>query len=195
MFQVEHFERISQGNYRVVLTTDDPGALPMLRFLRGVAAFTETLHRRIDHERRILRLTDRAREQEPQARAERARILALYYRELPGRRGERLKALRRVLRDQYPRCGYDDVRVIVSLAVADERAFRRSRSRELAGEGLSCREIGRQLAISPAQASRLSGPRSGDARGCPTIDDLPCGSYPKADFPGARQAGPAAAVG
>lgn len=179
MFAIEEFSRISQGEYRVVITTDDPGFLPALRLIRHVSHTAEQLHERVDRERRVLELTDARQEAAPAQRAERARILALY-RELPGYRGERLKALRRILLDQYRRIGYDDVLTVISLAVREERAARRARVMELATAGRSCREIASQLGISPAQASRLSGPRRVDARGCPTIDDLPSGAYPRA---------------
>jgi hypothetical protein len=171
MFRVDHFQRVSHGEYRVVLILDDPGMLPMIRFLRSASAFAETLHSRIDLERRVLELTDRRREAAPAQRAERARILALY-RTLPGPRKERLKTLRSVLKDQYPRIGYDDVRALISLGVADERAFRRTRAAQLAGEGLSCRQVAERLMISPAQAFRLQSPQRAKPRGCPTIDDL-----------------------
>lgn len=178
MFQVERFERITQGSYRVTLTTDDPGFLPALRLLRGVSALAEKLDERIDRERRILRLIEDRQANEPAAIAERAKILSMY-RELPGARAHRLKLLRSVLKDQYPRIGYDDVIAVISRAVREERAARRARSVELSAAGRSAREIGRQLGISPAQASRLSRSGKGDARGCPTIDDLPSPAYPR----------------
>ncbi len=194
MFRVERFHRVAQGEYRATITLDDPGILPALRFLRRVSDVAERLHRRIDQERRVLELTDRRREQEPQARAERARILALY-RELPGPRSARLKALRRILLDQYARIGYDGVVSVISMAIAEERTFRTARVRDLAGEGLTCREIATRLRISPAQVSRLSGPRRGDARGCPINDDLTPGPQERAEnFRALTTGGAAAAV-
>jgi hypothetical protein len=135
-----------------------------------------------DRERRILHLIEGRQAAEPAQRAERARILATY-RELPGARAHRLKTLRRILLDQYPRIGYDDVLAVISLAVQEERAFRRSRVKELSCGGLSCRDIGRQLGISPAQASRLSSPEKGETREYPRIDDLPSPVYRGAVFP------------
>lgn len=183
MFRIELFKRISQGNYRVVLTTDDPGFLPALRLLRHISAAADLLHERVDRERRVLCLIEGRQAAEPAAIAERARIVALY-RELPGPRAERLKALRSVLKDQYPRIGYDDVLAIISRAVQEERAVRRSRSLELAAAGRSCRYISKYLGISPAQASRLSRPEKGDLLKCPRIDDLPSPVYRGAVFPG-----------
>jgi hypothetical protein len=179
VFTIELFKRISKGNYRVVLTTDDPGFLPTLRLLRHISSAAYLLDERIDRERRILRLTDARLEAAPAQRAERARILATY-RELPGPRAKRLKLLRSILKDQYPRIGYDDVLAVISLGVSEERAVRRSRSRELAAGGRSAREIGSILHISKAQAARLSVPRRGELPGCPTIDDLPSPVYQRA---------------
>ena len=171
MFRVEAFRRIAQGEYQAVITLDDPGMLPMLRFLRRVSDVAETLHLRIEHERRMLRLTDERRALEPEVRAERAKFLAIY-RELPGPRAARVKQLRRIIRDREVRITYDGVVSLISRAIADERTFRRSRVLELAGEGLTCRAIASRLCISPAQASRLSDPRRGERPGCPVIDDL-----------------------
>jgi len=182
VFKILEFSRIAPGNYRVVLTTDDPGLLPALRFLRGVSFLAERLDRRIDHERRVLHLIDAATAAEPEARAERGRILALY-RTLPGPRKERLKTLRGVLKDQYPWIGYDDVLAVISLGVSEERTARRSRSVQLAGEGMPCREIAKRLGISPAQASRLSAPRKANLARGPRIDDLPSPVYRGAVFP------------
>ncbi len=171
MFRVERFHRIAQGVYQATITLDDPGILPALRFLRRLSDVAETLDRRIDLKRRVLLLTERRAAAEPSVRAERSRLLAVY-RELPGPRKERLKALRRILLDKVERITYDGVVSVISLAIAEERTFRTARVRELAGEGRSCREIASALRISPAQVSRLSGPRRGNARGCPVIGDL-----------------------
>ena len=194
MFRVEAFRRIAQGEYQAVITLDDPGMLPMLRFLRRVSDVAETLHLRIEHERRVLRLTDERKALEPEVRAERAKLLAIY-RELPGPRAARVKQLRRIIRDREVRITYDGVVSLISRAIADERTFRRSRVLELAGEGLTCRAIASRLCISPAQASRLSGPRSADAPGCPTIDDLTTRTYPRAVFPRERTGPVVAAAG
>jgi hypothetical protein len=182
VFAIEHFVRISQGNYRVILTTDDPGFLPALRLLRHISAAADLLEQRIDRERRVLCLIEGRQAAAPAQRAERARILATY-RELPGPRAERLKLLRSVLKDQYPRIGYDDVLTVIHLSITEERAVRRSRSRELAAAGRSCREIAAALSISPAQASRLSHPEKGEALKCPRIDDLTFGAHRRAAFP------------
>jgi hypothetical protein len=182
VFRIERFERISQGSYRVVLVTDDPGFLPALRLLRHVSAAADLLHERIDRERRVLRLLESQAAAEPAARADRAKLLAMYH-ELPGPRSERMKALRRILADQYGRCGYDDAMAIVSLAIHEHRAAQGARAVELAAGGSSCREIGVQLGISPAQASRISHPENGEAVKCPRIDDLPSPAYRGAVFP------------
>jgi len=185
VFRIETFSRISQGIYRVILTTDDPGILPALRLLRGVAALAEKLDRRIDQERRVLRLLDDRQASAPEARAERAKLLAIY-RELPGSRGARIKQLRRILLDTYERITYDDVLALISRATAEERISRSARAAELAAGGSSCREIGAILRISPAQAARLAHPEpqgNGDALKCPRIDDLPSPAYRGAVFP------------
>lgn len=182
MFRVEGFERIGKGNYRVILSTDDPGLLPALRFLRRVSAVAEKLDERIDLRRRVLILTEKQIAREPVARARRAQILAVY-RELPGARKDRLKQLRKILVDQGERFLYDDVLSVISLAVKEERDARKSRAVELHREGLTCREIGARLGISRAQACRLAGVKKADRVKCPRIDDLLPGTYQRAVFP------------
>jgi hypothetical protein len=75
------------------------------------------------------------------------------------------------------------VLAVIHLGVTEERAARRFRSRQLAAEGKSCRDISKYLGISPAQAARLSRPEKGEALKCPRIDDLPSPVYRRAAFP------------
>lgn len=197
MFLIREFHRLEPGRYSVTLETDDPGFLPGLRLIRNLAVAAERLQTRVDRERRVLHLLDKIHAAEPENRAERARLLAIF-RELPGSRGDRLKALRRILADQYGRCAYDDARAIVSRATKERRGDLHARARELAAAGASCRAIGSQLEISHAQAARFSHPcappENGELLKCPRIDDLPrqgiqTGNHPGRSNPPGRKQG------
>jgi hypothetical protein len=172
VFKIEQF-RVVSGKIRMVIETDCASSASILRFFSAADAFAQAYHVRfrsaIAADRRE-RDPDRIRTVEEE-RFRRARYLALY-RQLPGSRRERLKALREyAAADGHP-LGYDAAIFLVARAGRELSDARRARIGQLRESGHSVRSIAAILSIPRSTVDRLSAPGNGDRRKCPRIDDL-----------------------